>query len=147
MTAADGSRASGIPSGARGVPAELLGLGTEDTLVFTGSGGPDKVGTGPLGSSGSNPFASGSKRGPSEQGTRDETGVFGPSLSSPAGSGETEQEEEGDCPALGMLAQLKSVDQAHIMGEIDNNFEFNVVILGDPGVGKTSMVQKVINNY
>ena len=46
-----------------------------------------------------------------------------------------------------MLAQLRSVDQEHIMGEIDNNFEFNVVLLGDPGVGKTSVVQKVINNY
>ena len=68
-----------------------VALGTEDTLVFTGSGDPDKAGTGPGGSSGSNPFGSGSERVPCEQETRHGTGAFGPSLSSPARSGETEQ--------------------------------------------------------
>ena len=30
---------------------------------------------------------------------------------------------------------------------MDSNFEFNIVLLGDPSVGKSSLVQKVINNY
>ena len=30
---------------------------------------------------------------------------------------------------------------------MDTNFEFNIVLLGDPSVGKSSLVQKVINNY
>ena len=45
-----------------------------------------------------------------------------------------------------MLAQLQGIEQ-EVMAEIDSTFEYNVVLLGDPGVGKTSLIQKVINNY
>ena len=48
---------------------------------------------------------------------------------------------------MGMLAQIDSVDKKEIMTEMDTNFEFNIVLLGDPGVGKSSLIQKVINNY
>ena len=38
-----------------------------------------------------------------------------------------------------------SSDRETILNEMEKNFEFNIVLLGDPNVGKSSLVFKLVN--
>lgn len=48
---------------------------------------------------------------------------------------------------MGILAQIQGIEKGELYTELENNFEFSIVLLGDPGVGKSSLVVKLINNY
>lgn len=46
-----------------------------------------------------------------------------------------------------MLNDIENHTQLQNIQQIAENFDFQVAILGGPGVGKTSLLKKVANNY
>lgn len=46
-----------------------------------------------------------------------------------------------------MLNQIEEHTQTSKLQEIMNSFEFQIALLGGSGVGKTSLIHKIINNY
>ena len=48
---------------------------------------------------------------------------------------------------LDMLNEIENQTAQMKLADIEANFEFQVALLGGPGVGKTSLLHKVINNF
>ena len=46
-----------------------------------------------------------------------------------------------------MLNEIENHTAQMKLQDIADNFEFQVALLGGPGVGKTSLLHKVVNNY